>query len=135
MITGINHISLAVGNLDVSFRFYKDILGFKPLCLWPKGAYLLAGELWFCLFEDPGAHPGKGYTHIAFSVSAKDFLILTDRLRKANVILWKENISEGDSLYFLDPDNYQLELHVGDWRTRMAFKKQHPWEGVDFFEG
>lgn len=133
MITGLNHISLAVKNLNISFVFYKDILGFQPLCRWPKGAYFLAGEVWFCLFEDPESSPGKGYTHIAFSFSAKDFPHMVKQLNNANVPQWKDNISEGDSLYFLDPDGYQLELHVGDWQSRLAYKKQHPWEGTEFF--
>ena len=134
MIKGLNHISLAVCHLPTAFDFYKNILGFKPLCRWPKGAYFLAGDLWFCLFEDAETLPGKGYTHIAFSVSFVDFPKMENRLTEANVQIWKENISEGDSLYFLDPDGYQLELHVGDWRTRLAYKKQYPWIGAEFFE-
>lgn len=31
MITGINHITLAVKNLAESFKFYQEVLGFKPL--------------------------------------------------------------------------------------------------------
>jgi catechol 2,3-dioxygenase-like lactoylglutathione lyase family enzyme len=104
MIKGLNHINLAVCDLSISFDFYRDILGFKPLCRWPKGAYFLAGDLWFCLYEDPKAKPGIGYTHIAFSISTEDFSKMVDRLKKADVQLWKENSSEGDSLYFLDPD-------------------------------
>lgn len=133
MIQGLNHINLAVCHLSSSFDFYKDILDFRPLCRWPQGAYFLAGDVWFCLFEDPIASPGKGYTHLAFSISANDFPIMAARLQKANVPLWKVNASEGESLYFLDPDGYQLELHVGDWRTRMTHKKQHPWEGTIFY--
>lgn len=133
IITGLNHINFAVRDLRISFDFYKDTLGFKPLCRWPKGAYFLIGDVWFCLFEDPKALPGKGYTHIAFSISAEDFPKMVTRLNEAHVQLWKENISEGTSLYFLDPDGYQLELHVGDWRTRMAHKRQFPWEETEFF--
>ncbi len=134
MITGLNHLSIAVRNLPVSFKFYKDILGFKPLCRWSKGTYLLAGDLWFCLFEDLKASPGQGYTHFAFNVSRETFPKFIDRLKKAKVHLWKENISEGDSVYFLDPDGYQLEIHVGDWKSRLSHKKQHPWEEVEFFD-
>jgi len=45
MVTGINHITIAVKNLEVSFLFYREILGFKPLMRSPKGAYFLAGDL------------------------------------------------------------------------------------------
>jgi catechol 2,3-dioxygenase-like lactoylglutathione lyase family enzyme len=134
MIKGLNHITFAVRHLSISFDFYKNTLGFKALCRWTKGAYFLVGDLWFCLYEDPEASSGKGYTHIAFSTTAEDFPKMVDRLKAANALLWKENTSEGDSLYFLDPDGYQLELHVGDWRSRLAHKKKHPWEGAEFFE-
>ncbi|MBS0271383.1 MAG: VOC family protein [Proteobacteria bacterium] len=134
MILGLNHINLAVKDLSVSFRFYKEILGFRPLCRWIEGAYFLGGDLWFCLFQDPKATPGYGYTHLAFSTTAKDFPQIIDRLKEANVKSWKDNSSEGDSFYFLDPDGYQLEIHVGDWRTRLAYKKKIPWDSVEFFE-
>lgn len=39
MITGINHITLAIKDLNKSFAFYANVLGFKPLVRWDKGAY------------------------------------------------------------------------------------------------
>jgi len=38
MLTDINHITLAVKNVETSFAFYKDLLQFSPLCKWNKGA-------------------------------------------------------------------------------------------------
>ena len=49
MITGINHITLSIRDVGESFAFYTEVLGFKPVARWPKGAYLLAGELWEAL--------------------------------------------------------------------------------------
>ena len=43
MLTGINHITLAVTDLDRSMEFYIDILGMKPHVRWDRGAYLTAG--------------------------------------------------------------------------------------------
>ena len=51
MITGINHITLAVRDAEVSFEFYRDVLGFRPLARWPTGAYLLAGDVWLALVQ------------------------------------------------------------------------------------
>ena len=52
MITGINHITLSVIDLDKSFDFYIEVLGCKPVAKWKQGAYLLAGDLWLCLSVD-----------------------------------------------------------------------------------
>lgn len=135
MITGLNHITLAVNDLDASFRFYKEILGFKPLCKWPKGAYFLLGDLWFCLSKDDNRtrSPSSCYTHYAFSVDQESFKDLSTRLKEANVSIWKENKSEGESLYFLDPNGHKLEIHVGNWQSRLEHKKKHPWPNAEFF--
>lgn len=136
MIKGINHINLSVHDIDRSFSFYCDILGLRPLCKWPYGAYLLAGNDWFCLNVTEEKYVGKiqDYTHFAFSVSAEDFLPMVDKLTKLGVKPFKDNNSEGNSFYFLDPDGHKLELHVGDWQSRIAAKKQNPWPNAHFFD-
>ncbi len=55
MVGSLNHVTLSVRDLDRSFAFYRDTLGFRPLARWAQGAYLLAGEAtWICLTLDPG---------------------------------------------------------------------------------
>ena len=46
MITSLNHLTLSIKNVAESFAFYTQVLGFKPIARWPKGAYMLAGDLW-----------------------------------------------------------------------------------------
>lgn len=132
MITGLNHMSLSVSDLDKSFIFYKEVLGFKPLVKWPGGAYLLAGETWFCLFPSTKVKVDESYTHFAFSVDEEVFKSLSERIQSSTK-LWQDNVSEGDSLYFLDPDGYRLEIHVGDWQSRLATKKANPWPNAEFY--
>jgi catechol 2,3-dioxygenase-like lactoylglutathione lyase family enzyme len=133
VITGLNHITLAVRDIDQSFAFYRDRLGFKPLVKWENGAYFLVGDFWFCLNVDEIREPNLCGTHYAFTVSPDDFRTLSQRLIDAGA--YKENTSEGDSLYFLDPDGHKLEIHVGDWQTRVAYKKEDigTWENVEWF--
>ncbi len=135
MISGINHITLAVRDIETSFDFYRNILGFKPLCKWHSGAYFLVGKLWFCLSHDEQAQATNDYTHIAFNVSNDDFEKLRSKILANKVKIFKDNQSEGDSLYFLDPDGHKLEIHVGNWQTRIADKKNNlgTWRDAEFF--
>ncbi len=119
-VSGLNHVTLAVSHLDRSIAFYRDLLGFTLRATWTDGAYLEAGQLWLCLSRDEAARaePHPDYTHIAFSVAPEDFAALGSTIRAAAVI-WKDNRSEGNSLYFLDPDGHKLELHVGTLQSRL----------------
>ena len=137
MISGINHLTIAVKDLERSFTFYRDVLGFTPLMRHSKGAYFLAGESWFCLDLDSQTRTAAlpEYTHFAFSISQPNFVILADRIRSSGAKIWRDNKSEGDSLYFLDPDHHKLEIHVGDWKSRIKSAKEKPWnDSVHFFE-
>ncbi len=122
MIRGLNHLTLAVRDVDRAVAFYRDVLGFDVVKTWPEGAYLTAGTLWLCLSRDPLARdaPHPDYTHAAFDVRAEDFEQASQRIRSSGATVWKENRSEGASLYFLDPDGHKLELHVGSLESRLA---------------
>jgi catechol 2,3-dioxygenase-like lactoylglutathione lyase family enzyme len=136
-VTGINHITIAVQDLERSFAFYRDVMGFKPLMKHSKGAYFLAGESWFCIDLDSQTRtvPLPEYTHFAFGVSRDGFTSITQKIRSSGARLWQDNKSEGDSLYFLDPDNHKLEVHVGNWLSRLRSAKEKPWnDSLVFFE-
>jgi catechol 2,3-dioxygenase-like lactoylglutathione lyase family enzyme len=139
MITNLNHITLAVKNIDKSFAFYRDILSLKPLVKWDNGAYFLAGDesdgFWFCLNVDERCAPGLGYTHYAFSVPQEKFNQLSEKIINFDSRIFKENTSPGDSLYFSDPDGHKLEIHVGNWKQRIEVKKSNPgnWQNVEWF--
>jgi DUF1016 N-terminal domain len=49
--------------------------------------------------------------------------------------VFKYNTSPGQSLYFLDPDDHKLEIHVGNWKSRIDAKKANPgnWKNVEWF--
>ena len=135
MITGVNHITLSVKNVDASFAFYTQVLGFHPVARWPKGAYLLAGDLWIALVLDTHVHRAAlpEYTHIAFTVAQTDFAALSERIVDAGAPIWQQNQTEGDSLYFLDPNGHKLEIHASNLAARLRTAKAAPWEGLEFF--
>ena len=132
MINGVNHITIAVSNIEQSFQFYVDVLGMRPHAKWTKGAYLSLNDMWFCLSLDK-VQPAKDYTHIAFDVAQAQFTSVKDKILQSGVIQWKENKSEGDSLYFLDPNGHKLELHVGSLKNRLEFLATKPYDGLKLF--
>jgi catechol 2,3-dioxygenase-like lactoylglutathione lyase family enzyme len=140
MINGMNHVTLAVTDVERSFNFYKNTLGLKPLCKWDKGAYFLVGieespAFWFCLNYDDKRVTNPCYTHYAFSVSPAEFEAMSQKIISSGAVVFKENTSPGESLYFLDPDGHKLEIHVGNWQTRIDIKKQNPdlWRDVEWY--
>ncbi|MBO9539074.1 fosfomycin resistance glutathione transferase [bacterium] len=135
MISGINHITLSVRDIERSFDFYAEVLGLKPLVRWNQGAYFLAGATWLALTldEDTREQPLPEYTHLAFTVSETDFQAMCQRVLASGAEVWQPNSSEGASLYFTDPNGHKLELHASDLETRLRTAKDHPWEGAIFF--
>lgn len=141
MITGLNHITLAVKDIEKSFIFYRDVLGFTPLCKWEGSAYFLVGDpddpraLWFCLNRDKRREATSCSTHYAFSVLPQDFQTLSERIISFGAEIFKKNASPGKSLYFLDPDGHKLEIHIGNWKARIQAKKENPgnWHNVEWF--
>ena len=132
MLEGINHITIAVSNIDVSFDFYVRVLGMKPEVTWDSGAYLSVDDLWVCLSVDK-VSPSKDYSHICFSISESEFNTYNIKLLSSNVDVWKKNTSEGASLYFLDPDGHKLEVHVGSLNARLKELKANPYKGLKWY--
>jgi catechol 2,3-dioxygenase-like lactoylglutathione lyase family enzyme len=135
VITGVNHITLSIKGVEESFVFYTQVLGCRPVARWPKGAYLLAGDVWVALVLDQRLRAAAlpEYTHIAFTVAQADFAALSRRIVDAGAPSWQANQTEGDSLYFLDPNGHKLEIHASDLDARLRSAKASPWEGLEFF--
>ena len=135
MITGINHITLAVKDVGKSFDFYVNVLNFTPIVRWPEGAYLKTGGIWVALLyeADITDRPRPDYTHIALSCRQKDFSALRVKILETGVLEWQENRTEGDSLYFCDPNGHKLELHAGDLDSRLRDMKTRPGKDYEYF--
>lgn len=134
-VSGLNHVTLAVGDLARAIRFYRDVLGLTLRAEWPEGAYLEAGSLWLCLSLDLQARtaPHPDYTHLAFDVAEADFEALSASVQ-AVAPVWKENRSEGRSAYVLDPDDHKLELHVGTLASRLEHYRQRSRPGLTVYD-
>lgn len=129
MLTGLNHITLAVSDLTRALTFYTEILGFTGHVQWDRGAYLSLGSLWLCLSCDQ-VDPRQDYTHIALDIAPEHFAPFAERLRALGVPEWKTNTSEGNSLYLLDPDGHRLEIHAGNLQSRLNSLQLKPYQGL-----
>ncbi|PAR45899.1 hypothetical protein CGT94_18000 [Vibrio metoecus] len=129
MISGLNHITLAVSDLERSLKFYIDTLGFTGHVKWDSGAYISIGDVWLCLSCDSPC-PKTDYTHIAFDICSENFELFSSRLISFDIEIWKQNISEGQSIYILDPDGHKLKIHVGSLNSRLETLKSKPYSGL-----
>src|ERR1043166_6531356 len=120
-ITGLNHLTLAVSDLERSVAFYSGLLGFSVRMRGPSSAYLESGTLWLGLVLDPAGRRGPlpEDSHVAFSIAPSALRLLTDSLTAAGGARWQDP-DHSDSFYFLDPDGHKLELHAGDIQSRLA---------------
>lgn len=135
MVTGINHLTFSVKDLEESFDFYTRVLGCRPVARWDEGAYLMAGDVWITLIPGEASRDGSPgvKTHVAFSVSADDFATVSERVTESGAEIWQENRTEGDSVYFTDPAGNKLEIRASDFEARLRMERRNPPRGMQFY--
>ena len=137
MLKGLNHLTISVSDLNKSLDFYNGILEMELKAKWDEGAYLESGNLWLCLSVQTAQGLEKSavrnYTHYAFTIEETDFECFKEKVLKSRTKIWKENKSQGKSIYFLDPDGHQLEAHVGNLKNRLESCKENPYRGMEFY--
>ena len=121
---GVHHIALICSDVDLTIRFYQDVLGFPLVEVMENRDYkgsthffhdLGHGNL-LAFFDFPalGLQPVTegigGVQHIAISVSPEQFELLKARLEQHGVPYLGPDRGITDSLYFRDPNGIQLEL-------------------------
>lgn len=123
-VTGFNHLTLCVKDLENSLRFYCNILGMELVHRGKTDVYLQWGTAWICLLEKSEYTKGErqlGMDHAAFSIAEEDFAQAVERLRNHDVPIVREPVQRGGgwSVQFLDPDGITLELFTGSLQKRM----------------
>lgn len=136
VLKGLNHITLSVRALRRSLTYYTELLGFALRARWDNGAYLTLGDLWLCLVHDVQVRSGPSgeYTHIALSVAPEDFEAFSRKVADGAHPKWKQNTSEGESIYLLDPDGHKLEVHAGSLESRLAALRKEPYDGLVLYD-
>jgi catechol 2,3-dioxygenase-like lactoylglutathione lyase family enzyme len=114
-----HHVSFAVGDLELSKRFYEGVLGLEPL---PRpdfgiaGAWYRAGNVELHLIARPaGAAPGPTGTafspianHTAFGIDDYPGTLSLLRARGAEVLETRPGV--GPQMFIRDPDGNVIEL-------------------------
>ena len=133
-ILGVNHITIAVSDVEEAFRFYTELLGLVPVMKSEVAAYVSAGGAWIALVADENAG-GSNQSHVAFTVDEDEFAGAVEELKRAKVREWRKLGTEGESFFFLDPSGNKLELHVGSLRDRLAHGRLYWADKVQWYEG
>ncbi len=131
-IGGMGHAVLVVRDIDVSVRFYTQVLGFKVSDVYPES--MVPGRMVFLRFnrdhhglglvgQARQASAGRELHHLAFEVPALDDVFRArDHLEKNGVPIdfhGRRRAGCQVSVEFRDPDGHSLELFWGldkvDW--------------------
>lgn len=112
-VTGINHVVLHVKDLDISLRFYLEVLGFEGRGeLGVPGqqmAFLRCGAQGLDLFVTADeVHGGAEMNHMALEVEADEVRDVVRLLEEAGVE--SSAPTSRNSVFIHDPDGHQIEM-------------------------
>lgn len=122
---GIDHIALNVRDVRKSAEWYRDVLGFERRYgdIWGDRPIVVgAGTTSLALFQIDGANASGpdasrdrvGLRHVAFRVDALNFQRAQDDLRRRGITFEFQDHTISQSIYFIDPDGYELEITTYD---------------------
>jgi catechol 2,3-dioxygenase-like lactoylglutathione lyase family enzyme len=112
---GLDHVAIAVSDLDRSEEFYRDVLGLQRVHEeWDPPRVLASGGSGMALFPaglDGGDVVGSpGILHFAFRVDRAAFEAAQSELSERRIEFRFSDHGLAHSVYFDDPDGHQLEL-------------------------
>jgi catechol 2,3-dioxygenase-like lactoylglutathione lyase family enzyme len=129
-IEGIDHVALAVSDVNRSAQWYIDVLGFEYRYkdVWDGiPTFIGKGTTAIALFpsdSDARASSAKaaaaaGSTssrrdlrmlHLAFRANRKNFLVAQQELKRGGIDFEFQDHEISHSIYFRDPDGHELEI-------------------------
>ena len=132
----VNHITISVADLVRSFEFYTRVLHAKPIMKSESSAYVELDGTWIAFVQEREQVPiGAGcYTHIAFSASIAEINRIRALVDSGVIDSWQHNRSEGESVYFLDPECNKLEYHAATLEDRIAEIRSSQDSKIELFE-
>jgi catechol 2,3-dioxygenase-like lactoylglutathione lyase family enzyme len=117
---GLDHVAVAVSDLERSQRFYERVLGLERVHeQWDVPVVLAAGGSGLALFHrdvhpsqtpDGVESPALRILHIAFRLDRSGFDEALTALEDEGIETHFSDHGLSHSLYFSDPDGHQIEL-------------------------
>ena len=119
-LEGIDHVALAVRDVDRSAKWYIEVLGFERLHkgMWNSvPTFIGKGTTAIALFpvrdhdSKSGARTNKiGMLHLAFRANRENFLGAQQELKRRGIKFEFQDHEISHSIYFHDPDGHHLEI-------------------------
>jgi catechol 2,3-dioxygenase-like lactoylglutathione lyase family enzyme len=127
-LEGIDHIALAVGDVERSAQWYMDVLGFERRYdgMWHGiPTFIGKGNTALALFPTKGdatstssAGSGIRMLHLAFRADRRHFLAAQEELQRRGIKFEFQDHEISHSIYFRDPDGHQLEITTYELEQR-----------------
>jgi catechol 2,3-dioxygenase-like lactoylglutathione lyase family enzyme len=118
-LEGIDHVALAVRDVERSAQWYTEVLGFERRYdgMWNGVPTFIGKEhTAMALFplrdhhSDSSSHTGKvRMLHLAFRANKQNFLAAQPELKERGIKFEFQDHEISHSIYFCDPDGHQLE--------------------------
>ncbi len=120
VLEGIDHIALAVRDVERSVLWYQEVLGLERRfeSVWGNyPAVVGVGTTSLALFPvksaDPAPPPGRdviAMRHFAFRVDRANFDAATTALKERGLTIEFQDHGAAHSIYFVDPDGHRIEI-------------------------
>src|SRR5947208_6289819 len=123
-LEGIDHVALAVRDVERSARWYIEVLGFELLHegMW-DGIPVFIGKGTTAIAFFPANSNAKSTSstrrevrmlHLAFRADHDGFLAAQEELKRRGIKFEFQDHEISHSIYFRDPDGHQLEITTYD---------------------
>ena len=119
-LEGIDHVALAVRDVERSANWYVDVLGFERQYQEVWGGiptFIGKGNTAIALFplrdsdsKSPARSSGIRMLHLAFRANRENFLGAQQELKKRGIKFEFQDHEISYSIYFSDPDGHQIEI-------------------------